>query len=354
MSGLERARTCALVLCALSTTGCASAFGGQAEPPAPAPTNVEEPAEPDLSGEPIERLPRPPRVEAPPPRVEMPEPEPEPPAPDAKATRDLPEPLPEAILPERRIVAYYGNPRSERMGILGELPPDEMLARLDQEVARWEAADPETPVVPALHMIAVMAAADPGPGGKYRVRMPDRVIENVLSWAERRDALVFLDIQPGLSTVAAELPGLIEYLKLPNVHLALDPEWSMKRGNLPGKAIGTMDASDVNHAIEVLAGLVEEYDLPPKVLVVHRFTQGMLTNAEDIKFDPRVQVVVNMDGWGPPSTKRSSYRHWVGSVPVQYTGFKLFYKNDRRGESRLMTPSEVLALSPDPVYIQYQ
>ncbi|MGH7481553.1 MAG: hypothetical protein ACRELV_05315, partial [Longimicrobiales bacterium] len=287
--------------------------------------------------------------------VPPPEPPARPPArPTETATRDLPPPLPDAILPRRRIIAFYGNPRSTRMGILGELPPAEMLAQLDREVRRWEAADPRTPVVPALHLIAVMAAADPGPAGKYRVRMPDRVIEEVLSWAERRDALVFLDIQPGRSTVAEELPGLLEYLKLPNVHLALDPEWSMKRGGLPGKRIGTMDASDVNHAIEVLAELVEEHDLPPKVLVVHRFTQGMLTNAEDIEFEPRVQVVINMDGWGPPATKRSSYRHWVGSVPVQYTGFKLFYKNDTRGDSRLMTPEEILELVPEPVYIQYQ
>ncbi|MEO5902929.1 MAG: hypothetical protein ABIQ55_02840, partial [Gemmatimonadaceae bacterium] len=34
-------------------------------------------------------------------------------------------PLPGSILPGKRIVAYYGNPLSKKMGILGELPPDQ-------------------------------------------------------------------------------------------------------------------------------------------------------------------------------------------------------------------------------------
>jgi hypothetical protein len=39
---------------------------------------------------------------------------------------------------------------------------------------------------------------------------------------------------------------------------------------------------------------------------------------------------------------------------VQFTGFKLFYRNDKKNGSRLMTPAEVLALHPKPLYIQYQ
>jgi hypothetical protein len=90
------------------------------------------------------------------------------------------------------------------------------------------------------------------------------------------------------------------------------------------------------------------------VLVVHRFTKPMLTNYEQIALDPRVQVVIHMDGWGPPWMKRESYRRFVAQYPVQYTGFKLFYRNDTRGSSALMTPKEVLALWPKPMYIQYQ
>lgn len=260
----------------------------------------------------------------------------------------------EAVLPRRRIVAFYGNPNSRNMGILGELAPTEMLARLDQEVAAWEAADPDVPVQPALHLIAVMATGDPGPSGLYRLRQSDATIRKVVSWAEARDALVFLDIQPGRSTVEAELPRLEPWLLRPNVHLALDPEWAVGPEQRPGQVIGSMRAADVNHAIRFLARLVSEHDLPPKVLVVHRFTQGMLRDPERIVEDPRVQVVLNMDGWGPPEGKRASYSNFVAPAPVPLKGFKLFYRNDRRGGSRLMSPAEVLGLRPVPIYIQYQ
>jgi hypothetical protein len=265
-----------------------------------------------------------------------------------------PAPLPGAILPEKRIVAYYGNPLSKRMGILGELPPEQMLTRLDREVARWEKADPDTPVVPALHLIAVVAQGSPGRDGKYRLRMTDSLIERVATWAESRDAIVFLDVQVGRSTLREELPRLIPFLMRPNVHLGLDPEFSMKGGHKPGTRIGTLDAADINYASDLLAKLVTEHHLPPKVLVVHRFTRPMLTNARKIELDPRVQIVVNMDGWGAPWLKRASYRQYVYSEPVQFTGFKLFYHNDTKKGNPLMTPAQVLELNPRPLYIQYQ
>lgn len=273
-------------------------------------------------------------------------------------------PLPGSILPTRRIIAYYGNPLSKRMGILGELPPDQMLARLDKEVEAWRKADPATPVQPALHLIAVVAQAGPGRDGKYRLRMADTLIERVASWAAQRNALLFLDVQVGHSTMQEELPRLIPFLRRPNVHLGLDPEFSMKPGKRadgttrerykPGEMIGVIDASDVNYAIGMLSDLVTKNNLPPKVLVVHRFTRNMVTNAKKIKLDPRVQVVIHMDGWGQPWLKYDSYRSYVEAEPVQFTGFKIFYKNDTRKGDPIVTPSEVMLLNPKPVYIQYQ
>ena len=265
-----------------------------------------------------------------------------------------PAPLPGSILPDKRIVAYYGNPLSKRMGILGELPPDEMLKKLDREVRAWERADSTTPVVPALHLIAVVAQGSAGRDGMYRARMADTLVERVYGWAQRHKAIMFLDIQVAKSTLQQELPRLTPFLSRPDVHLGLDPEFSMKRGGAPGKRIGTYDAADINYAIDVLADLVEKHKLPPKVLVVHRFTRPMLTNASKIKLDPRVQVVIHMDGWGPPWMKKDSYQAYVYAEPVQFTGFKLFYKNDTKKGNPLMKPSDVLALFPKPVYIQYQ
>jgi hypothetical protein len=343
----------ALVGIALVVAAC----GGPPQPESPTPS--APPARdtivlrPGPVGEPAER--EEPEEAAEPERRE-PEPEPEPaPKPKVRKPAKPPVPvLPDAVLPKQRIVAFYGNPASKRMGILGELPPDQMLARLDREVAAWRSADPSTPVRPALHMIAVMATGDPGTDSLFRLRMPDWRIEQVMEWADRRDAMLFLDIQPGHSTVRQEIPRLGQWLTRPDVHLALDPEWSMSGDAVPGRRIGSMTAADVNFAIGFLADLVERHDLPPKVLVVHRFTQHMLRDAEQIRIDPRVQVVINMDGWGPPSQKILAYRDIVAPEAEQFTGFKLFFKNDRRGGSRLLTPAEILDLQPAPVYIQYQ
>ena len=265
-----------------------------------------------------------------------------------------PDLLPGSVLPAKRIVAFYGNPLSKKMGILGELPSDEMLAKLDKEVAAWSSADSATPVQPALHLIAVVAQGSPGTAGKYRMRMDSALIERVYGWAKSKGALLFLDVQVGQGTLQEELPRLTPFLKRPDVHLGIDPEFSMKRGGVPGTRIGTFDAADVNYASSLLRDLVEREHLPPKVLVVHRFTRDMLTGYKRISLDPRVQIVINMDGWGPPSLKRESYRRYVYQYPVQFTGFKLFYRNDKKNGSRMMAPAEVLALHPRPLYIQYQ
>jgi hypothetical protein len=265
-----------------------------------------------------------------------------------------PEPWAGSILPARRIVAFYGNPLSKKMGILGELPPDQMLARLDREVAAWSRADTTRPVQPALHLIVVVAQGYAGRDGKYRLRMADSLVERVAGWAAKRDGLLFLDIQVGKSTVQEEIPRLAQFLRRPDVHLALDPEFSMKSGDPPGKKIGTMSASDVNYAIRYLSDIVTKNDLPPKVLVVHRFTRNMLVGAKNIVLNPRVQVVIDMDGWGNPWLKYDSYRDYIAREPVQFTGFKLFYHNDTKKGAPLLTPAEVLRLTPQPLYIQYQ
>src|SRR4249919_438911 len=145
-----------------------------------------------------------------------------------------PDPLPGALLPAKRIVAFYGNPLAKRMGILGELPPDEMLAKLDREVVAWNAADPATPVQPALHLIAVVASDSPGKSGKYRTRMDSALIEKVYGWAQKKNAILFLDVQVGQGTLQEELPRLRTFLKRPDVHLGIDPEFSMKGSNVPG------------------------------------------------------------------------------------------------------------------------
>ena len=268
-----------------------------------------------------------------------------------------PAPAEGAILPNKRVIAFYGNPLSKRMGILGEIPPDQMLAKLDGVVKEWEAADPETPVQPALHYIAVVAQAGPGGDGKYRLRMDSAKIEEVYGWAQKRNALLFLDIQAAFSTVQEEMPRLMKFLERPNVHFGIDPEFYMhydREGVPPGKKIGTLTSKEINWAIEQLAKLSEEKNIPPKILVIHRFTRPMVKGYKDIKLNPRVQVVMHMDGWGAPWLKFDSYKDYIVDEPVQFTGFKLFYKNDTKKGDKLLTAGELVQLRPRPSYIQYQ
>lgn len=263
-------------------------------------------------------------------------------------------PLAGAIFPYKRIIAFYGNLYSTRMGILGELPKKEMLGKLQQEVNAWQKLDSAIEVIPALHYIAVTAQGSPGKGGKYRLRMPFHQIDSVLNMAKEINAIVFIDIQVGLSSLQSELPEFEKYLKLPNVHLGIDPEFSMKGGEKPGSVIGKYDAADINYASGYLARLVKENNIPPKILVVHRFTQGMVTNYRSIKVQPEVQLVMHMDGWGEPAKKINTYKQYIYKEPVEFTGFKLFYKNDTKNNGRLLTPQELLDLQPQPLYIQYQ
>lgn len=260
-----------------------------------------------------------------------------------------------AILPFHRIVAYYGNFYSKQMGVLGEYPPNEVLAKLATTTQMWAKADPATPTIPAIQYIAVVAQGQAGPDGKWRARMPDNQIQKALAMADQIHGLLILDVQVGQSTLEQELPLLQKWLALPNVELGIDPEFSMKYGNPPGTVIGTFNAGDVNYAAHFLASIVDEHHLSPKVLIVHRFTYDMVTNVSDITPLPQVQIVMDMDGWGSQARKINTYTRIIAPYPVQFTGMKLFYKADLKPPSTgMLTTKQVLSLMPAPIYIQYQ
>ena len=183
------------------------------------------------------------------------------------------------------------------------------------------------------------------------------MIERTYKWAKSRNGILFLDIQASHSTLQKELPRLLPWLARPDVHLGVDPEFYMhyeREGMRPSSKIGMMMASDINYVIRTLDKLVADKNLPPKILVVHRFTRRMVPDAENIRPTPRVQVVMHMDGWGPPWLKFDSYRDYIVEHPVQFTGFKLFYHNDTKKGDALLTPSELLQLRPKLSYVQYQ
>jgi hypothetical protein len=267
---------------------------------------------------------------------------------------EVPEFMDGSILPCNRIVVYYGNPNSTRMGALGEYEKDDMLARLRRQVEAYREADPNTPVIPGLHMVAVVAQGDAGTSGHWRAIANDADVEKVYGWAKEVEGIFFVDIQVGTDDIRNLLPRFDWILQNPDVHLGVDPEFMMKDGSRPGSKIGTMSAADINYVSEHLAAIVREHNLPPKVLIVHRFTQRMITDYQNIELRPEVQIVIHMDGWGQPWLKRDSYRDYMVREPVQYPGIKIFYGNDTKAGSALMTPSDILALWPRPLYVQYQ
>jgi hypothetical protein len=256
---------------------------------------------------------------------------------------------PESLLPSHRIVAYYGNPLAQDMGILGEIPPDQMLQKLKQQIGAYSAIT-KKPIVPALELVSPAAEGWPGDDGLYRARMKPEVINQVAGWAEANNALLILDVQIGLSTVPAEVDALLPYLRRPYVHLALDPEFAIPSGHIPGEVVGSLDGSVIDGVIRTLADLVRSEHLPPKILIVHRFTDDMVTNAWEIRPDPNVQVVVTMDGFGPPGLKLAQYRAYVHDQGVEYSGIKLFYHHD----IPLLSPSDVMGLEPIPDVVIYQ
>ena len=225
-----------------------------------------------------------------------------------------------------------------------------MINRLRQTVAYYVDADPSRPVKAALELITPLAQGGPAEDGLYRARMSDELIQEVAGWAADNDLLLILDVQIGRSTVADEVGVLLPYLSRPDTHLALDPEFAMGSNQVPGQAIGSLDGFEINTAIRMLAELVEAEGLPPKVLIVHQFQPSMITNVELIASDPRVQLVLVMDGFGGPAAKISKYNTFIRNAGMDFSGMKMFYKYD----SPLLAPEEVLGLEPVPDVIIYQ
>lgn len=275
-----------------------------------------------------------------------------PPLGPAPRTRPAPPPAiahPRAVLDTSLLVAWYGNPWNGRMGILGRLNGVALADGLKRQAAEYSKVT-QKKVLPAYELIAIVAQAQPGRDGKYRRRETRDVIERTLHAARAAGFKLVLDIQTGRSTVLDELAYLLPYLAEPDVYLALDPEFSMGRDGVPGRRIGTMRASEVNDAIGVLENLIERHHLPPKVLIVHQFTIGMLPDKEAIWSSEKLDIVLDMDGFGSPELKRHTYRTVLRQRELEYTGFKLFYIQD----TNILQPAQVLALNPPPAVVIYQ
>ncbi len=249
-------------------------------------------------------------------------------------------------LTDTQILSYYGNPYVADMGILGELSPQALVETLRDHAQVYDSLNGPRGVQPALHLVYATAQADPGREGLYLMYVDAETLREYIELACENGLLIFLDLQIGRSDVRSELTKILPYLEEPHVHVALDPEFAMPQGEVPGESIGSLDAADVNAAQAILQEFLEEGDLPDKVLIVHQFTQSMLTSPELIDDLPRVKLVIDMDGFGPSEIKRVKYGWYA--APAEYSGVKLFFRHD----TDLMSEQEVLELNPDVIIYQ--
>jgi hypothetical protein len=280
----------------------------------------------------------------------------------ASADKAKPTELPRGgrvVLPRYRLVAYYGAPQHDELGALGIGTPADAASKLEDQAKPYEQSARR--VMPVFELIATLAQADAGTDGKFRLRQPLDVIQRYLTAVRELKGLLILDVQPGQSTFAEEVKVLEPWLSQPDVGLALDPEWNVPSGVVPGGSIGSTNAATVNQVSYYLARLRRAKNLPQKVLIVHQFTDGMVKDRDKILDRPGVAIVHNIDGFGTRDQKKNIYKQLAyGSAAGtgaarppgggRFNGLKLFYKED----TDLLTPSLALGFDPAPDVVVYE
>ena len=318
-------------------------------PPAPEPADdIAEPATPEPEGATEAPTATPPPTPTPlPTPTPVPTPTPAPPEPRFCTTATGSVDTPPTLFPGHRVIAHYGTAITPALGVLGEGSPEVALERLVEAAAGYD--EFELPVVPAFEFIVSVAQGSPGADGLYTLTRPADEVTPYLEGARSVGGVVFLDLQPGQATFLSQAEQYTALLREPDVHLALDPEWSMRPGEVPGRVFGDTDAATVNEITTWLQDLVTRHGLPQKTLIVHQFLAGMVNDRDLIEDPEGIAVMFHIDGQGPVGAKYGTYDQ-LSVDPPFFNGFKVFFDED----SRVMTPAEVMAIDPIPVYVSYQ
>jgi hypothetical protein len=250
------------------------------------------------------------------------------------------------IFPAYRVVAYYGTAGTGALGVLGEASPDAMLPKLRKAAAGFAGG---RKVQVAYELIASVAQGKAGTDGDYSQMIAMDKIQRYVDQARRNKVLVILDLQPGSGSFLPQARRLERFLVQPHVGIALDPEWRMPTGKVPGKTIGRVGAAEVNAVSEYVAGLVAKNRLPQKLFVLHQFRASMLPDVQAVRKRPGLAMVQHVDGFGTRSEKNATWNRL--RRPRQFhMGYKLFYDEDVRRYG----PADVLKFKPVPELISYQ
>ncbi|GAA1157740.1 hypothetical protein [Ornithinicoccus hortensis] len=280
-----------------------------------------------------------------------------PPADDAQTTTEPPAQaleLPRGgteFFPEYRLFGYSGAPGSEGLGRLGIGDLDERVVELEE---RGEEFADDREVMPVLELIATVVHGTPGQDGMFRTHLPDEVVQDHLDAARRHDGILLLNIQPGRADFVDELKYWEKWLEEPDVGVALDPEWAVEEGQIPGNVYGRTTGAELDECAAFLSDIVQEHGLPEKVMVYHQVHTSVVQDEQDLEAHEGVAIIKSVDGIGPPGDKIATYNLVNENKPEHVVpGFKLFYEEDAEW-GPLMTAEEVLALDPEPEYILFE
>jgi len=257
----------------------------------------------------------------------------------------------QVLFPAHRLLALYGHPGAPALGALGEQGLSASIARIRAIAASYKPLS-GVPVVPAFEIIATVAQASPGPDGSYSYQSPASALWPWVRRATAAGMYVILDLQPGRASLLAQAKRYQPLLALPDVGLAIDPEWKLHPAQRPLRQIGSVSTAEINSVIHWLAGLTARLQLPQKLLVLHQFKLSMITAEQRLETGhDDLAIVIHMDGQGMPAQKLQTWHAVTGAAPAGvFFGWKNFLVKDHP----MLSPAQTMSNTPQPVMISYQ
>ena len=259
-----------------------------------------------------------------------------------------------ALMLDSDILAFYGHPVAKKMGILGRYPRDELTEKLSDLAGEYRTESGGRGIVKAFYIIYGTVQ----PEGRILTmdQIDKALLKEWIEYAGERGMLIFLDHQIGTRDPVEALASMFSYLKYPNVHLALDPEWRTAK---PMQEFGCVTGEEINRAQQKMQDYIINNNVEgDRILLIHQFRDVMIRNRAEVRADfERVRLVHCMDGVGTPKQKLDTYKFNAQAKNMPVKAFKLFYDFKLPGvlvDSPLLTPKEVYALDPRPVVIMYQ
>jgi hypothetical protein len=255
------------------------------------------------------------------------------------------------IFPDYRLVGFCGTPGAPALGPLAYNIP----AKAKALKAYADKYPPDRKELLVFELIVVVVQSYEGADGKYRRRIENSVVDEYLAAARQAKALLLLNIQPGQSDFMTELRRYESYLHEPDVGVALDPEWAVKAKQKPGVFYGQTTGATINEVASYMAEIVKNGNLPEKALVFHQLNRYVVKDESVVAPPPGVVIIKSVDGLGPKHAKILTYNDLMKTMaPGVHPGFKLFLDEDKRIGGKVMTPAEVMGLTPKPEYVMVE